>query len=234
LVIAGDFDPAAAKALVEKYFAPIVNDAMPARPDVPQPMLAGVVRETLEDKVAELPRFELVWNGLKPYSDDEPAGDLLSEILASGHSSRLYKSLVFEKQVASEVDAGDAALGLGGYFYVSATVKAGHAVAEIAPLLQAELARIKTSGPTAEEVARAQRGFIASKVRQVEGLAGRANLLNEYQTLLGDPGFLPRDLARYRAVTPEAIQAFANKYLLDDKRLELTIVPAVKKQASAP
>jgi len=233
LSIVGDFDPAAAKALVEKYFAPAVNDAMPARPDVPQPKLSGVVQETIEDKLAEVPRFSLLWNGVKMFSDDEASGDVLGEILASGKSSRLYQTVVFDKQVASSVAADDETLGLGGYFEISANVKEGHTVAELKPLLQSELERIKKDGPSAEEVARAQRKIIASKVRAVESLGGKADILNMYETYLGDPGYLPRDLARYRAVTADSVKAFANQYLLDGKRLELTQLPAAKSPASA-
>jgi zinc protease len=236
LAIVGDFDPAAAKALVEKYFGAVVNDAMPARPAVVQPLLTSVVQATVEDKVAELPRFSLLWNGVKQFSDDEAAGDVLSEVLAGGKSSRMYKSLVFDKQIASEVDGGNEALGLGGYFELDATAKAGHAVAELRPLILAELERVKKDGPTQEEVTRAQRKFIANKVRAVEslgGFGGKADILNTYETYLGDPGYLPRDLARYRAVTPESVKAFANKYLVDDKRLELTIVPTAKSVETA-
>jgi zinc protease len=133
------------------------------------------------------------------------------------------------------VESGNDALGLGGEFDIAATVKAGHDVSELQPLIQAEIDRIKKEGPTAAEVARAQRKFIAQKIRQVEalgGFGGKADILNMYQTYLGDPGYLAKDLARYRAVTPDAVKAFANKYLTDDKRLELTILPA-HKQASA-
>ena len=235
LSIVGDFDPAAVKALVEQYFAPIVNEAMPPRPSVPQPKLGQVVQETVEDKIAELARLTLVWNGVQPFSDDEAAGRVLGEVLGGGKTSRLYKSLVFDKQVASEVDAGQNALSLGGYFEVDATVKAGHDVAELKPLVQAEIDRLKSEGPTAAEVARAQRNIIAGDVRRAESLNGRADVLNMYEIYLGDPGYLPRDIARFRAVTPEAVKAFANKYLLDGKRLEITTVPAAKKpQASAP
>jgi zinc protease len=80
------------------------------------------------------------------------------------------------------------------------------------------------------------RKFVAQKSRQVErlgGFGGKADVLNLYETMLGDPGFLPRDIARYRAVTPERVQAFARKYLRDGERLELTVEPAAKKTASA-
>lgn len=237
LAIVGDFEPAAAKALIEKYFGAVVNDPLPQRPNVAQPKLTKVVKETIEDRVAELPRLSLVWNGVKQFTPDEPAGDILAEVLGGGKTSRLYKTLVFDKQVASDIEASNDTLGLGGEFVAAATVKAGHDLSEIAPLLQAEITRIKQEGPTAAEVARAQRKIIAQKIRSVEGLGGfggKADILNNYQTYLGDPGYLPRDLARYRAVTADDVKAFANKYLPDDKRLELTIVPTAKKpQASA-
>ena len=75
---------------------------------------------------------------------------------------------------------------------------------------------------------RAKRKLIAAMVRGIERIGGRADLLNSYQTYLGDPGWLGQDLARYRAVTPEAVQAFAQKYLADDRRIELTTLPRAK------
>jgi len=114
LAIVGDIDPAQAKQLVEKYFGPIVGEPTPARPTPPQPMLTGVVKETVQDKIAEVPRLSLVWNGTKNFSEDEAALDILAAILGDGKSSRLYKSLVFDKQVASNAEAGDEAIGLGG------------------------------------------------------------------------------------------------------------------------
>ena len=83
---------------------------------------------------------------------------------------------------------------------------------------------------------RAKRNIIASRLRTVErigGFGGKADLLNNYQVFLGDPGYLPRDIARYRAVTPASVQAFANKILVPAESIELDVVPAPKKTASA-
>jgi zinc protease len=204
------------------------------RPDLPPPQLTQVVREILPDKIAEVPRFDLVWAGVKPFADDEAAGDVLADILGGGKTSRLYRSLVFERQVASEVSAGNAALGLGGWISVGAVAKAGHGANELAPLLQAAIDEMKRDGPTQVEVERAVRKFVAQKTRQVErlgGFGGKADVLNQYQTLLGNPGYLPRDVARYRAVTPEMVKAFANRYLPDDRRIELDVEPAGKGEA---
>ncbi len=229
LSIVGDFDPGQAKALVERYFGPIPSGPPPQRSDLTQPPLAGVARETLEDAMAEVPRLDLAWAGVRIFSEDEAAGDVLASVLGGGKTSRLYRSLVFDKQVASGVDAEDVTLEFGGWFQITAVARAGRDVKDLLPLVQAAVDEIKKNGPTAEEVERAKRQIIASKVREVESIGGvhggRADLLNLYQTYLGDPGFLPRDTARYRAVTPEAVKAFAAKYLVDDRRIELATIP---------
>jgi zinc protease len=233
LVLVGDFDPAAARRLIAKYFAPIPRGPEVKRPDVPQPRIGEVVKDTQEDKLAQLPRLQLVWNGLKPFHDDEPSGDVLAEVLAGGKTSRLYQSLILDKQVASSVEATNPALGLGGWIEVGATARPGHTVDELRALLQQALDEVKQNGVKADEVERAKRKIIAGQLRSLERGSARADLLNAYEMWLGDPGFLPRDLARYRAVTPQSVQAFARKYLPDDRRIEMTIQPTAKRTASA-
>lgn len=236
LAIVGDFDPSVAKELVAKYFGPIPRGPAVRQPEVPQKDIDGVVRETFEDKLAEEPQLNLVWKGVRQYSDEEPAGDVLADVLGSGRTSRLYKALEFERQLASGVGASDVTLELGGWFQITVTAAHGHGIAEILPVVQQILDEVKKNGVTDEEVARAKRNIIANRLRTVErigGFGGKADLLDEYQTFLGDPGFLPRDIARYRAVTPAAVQAFARKFLLDDRRIELDVVPAATKSAQA-
>jgi len=105
LVLVGDFDPANAKRLIAKYFADIPRGPEVKKPDAKAKPVSSVVKETLPDRLAQLPRFQMVWNGLVPFHDDEPAGDVLSELLVGGKTSRLYQLLILEKQVASNVDA---------------------------------------------------------------------------------------------------------------------------------
>jgi predicted Zn-dependent peptidase len=231
LALVGDFDPKSAKEMVEKFFGSIPRGPEVKAADVPQPDIQGLVKETFEDKLAELPRLVLAWKGVRQFTDDEPAGDILGEVLGSGRTSRFYKSLVFDKQLASSVSASDNTLGIAGWFQITITAAKGKEIPDLLPVVDGIVREVQQNGVTAEEVERAKRNIIAGHMRSLErigGFGGRADLLNTYQTFLGDPGYLPRDLARYRAVTPEAVQAFARKYLVPDKRIELDIVPARK------
>jgi predicted Zn-dependent peptidase len=235
LALVGDFDPKVAKEQIDRYFAAIPRGPEYVAPDLPQADLAAAVQEKIEDKLAEEPRLILAWKGVRQYTDDEPAGDVLATVLGGGKTSRLYKALVLERQLASGVSADDRTLGLGGWFQVTVTAAGGHTIAELLPVVREVLASVKTAGVTQDEVDRARRNIVANRLRTLErigGFGGRADVLDEYQTFLGDPGFLPRDLARYRAVTKEAVQAFAGKFL-DDKPVELDVVPAAKAAAAA-
>ena len=236
LALVGDFDSRQIKPLIEKYFGPIPRGPEAGPPSFPQPKLSSVIRERVDDKVAELPAVTLVWNGVKPFDADEAAGDILATILGTGRTSRLYKELVFRKQVAGTVQAGNTAMELGGYFSTFAVAKVGHTSEELLAEMDRVLQEIRENGVTAEEVQRAQRKIFAERWQNLErigGFGGKADLLNEYQAFVGDPGYLPRDIARYRAVTPQAVQQFARRYLPADKRLILETVPN-NKRASLP
>jgi zinc protease len=231
IAIVGDFDPAQVKALVEQYFGPIPRGPEVARPDVPPVQLPGVIQEKVVDPVANVPRLDLLWTDVTPYSPEEAAGDVLARILGQGKASRLYQKLVLETQLASEVDCGSETLGLGGDFTISVTPREGHTVAEIQPVVEKLLDEVRDQGVTAEETGRAVRNIVAGKLRGIErigGFGGKADLLDEYEMWTHDPGYLPKDLARYRAVTPQDVQAFARKYLDKGHRLILDTEPAPK------
>jgi zinc protease len=236
IAIVGNFDPAEAKALVAQYFGPMPAGPKVERPQIVQPDLPGVVREVVVDQVAKIPRLDLLWKGVRAYSDDEPAGDVLAYILGQGKASRLYTDLVFKKQVASEVEAENSTYGQGGVFAINAVVKNGHTTAELEPLIDGMVADIRANGVTDDEVNRARRVILAGMLRSVErigGFGGKADQLSLYEMWKQDPGYLAQDLARYRAVTPAGVQAFAQRYLVPDRRVVLDIQPAGTKTAAA-
>ncbi|HZJ55054.1 MAG TPA: pitrilysin family protein [Myxococcaceae bacterium] len=226
LAIVGDFDPKVARELVTRYFGDLPGGPEPKRPDVPQPRLDRVVEKTVPDPVARIPQLQMVWNGVKPFAPEEAAGDILSVVLGGSKTSRLYRRLVEEKQLASGVYAANASLGLGGYFQIVATVRDGHTVAELRNEVESVLDELRKNGPTASEVERAKRMVVGGMVRSVERASGKADQLNAYAFFTGDPGFLPKDVARYKAVTPAQVHEAVRTLLPPDRLLVMDIEPA--------
>jgi predicted Zn-dependent peptidase len=230
IVIAGDFDPAVARKLVEKYFG-----WQPARPVPPKgsaktPVLAADKAIETEDRVA-LPRLYLTWHSPAVFAPGDADLDLGSTILGSGKSSRLYRALVFEKKIAQDVSASQGSMLLGGRLTITATAKPGHTLEELAAAIDAELAKLRAEGPTAEEVEGARNRQLADFYRGLDSLEQRADLLNHYEQLFGDPGGFTRDIERYRAATPASVKAELAR-VTRQKKVVLRVLPA-KKVAAA-
>ena len=229
LSLAGDFNPAEARRLVEKYFGSI-----PRGPEAtPVPMQAATISElkriNMEDRVA-LPRVYTVWPVPPQYTPDEAALDALATILAGGKSSRLYKTLVYERQIAQDVSAFNNSGEIAGQFQIVATAKPGKTLAELEGAVNEELERIKQTPPTAEEIERAynarESAFIYS-LQNVGGFGGKNDQLSQYATYLNRPDYFNEDLARYRRVTAEDVKRVANQYLTD-KRLIVNVTPRAR------
>ena len=225
LSIVGDFDPKVAREQVARFFGDLPGGPDPKRPEVPQPKLDKVVEKTVPDPVARIPQLRMAWNGMKPFVPEEPAGNLLAFVLGGSKTSRLYRRLVLEKQIASGVYAYNLSLGLGGYFEIVATARQGHTVAELRREVESVLEEFRKAGPTAAEVERAKRNVVGGLVRSVERIAGKADHLNFYAMWTGDPGYLPKDVARYRAVTVDQVHDAARSLLPPDRLLVLDVEP---------
>jgi zinc protease len=226
LAIVGDFDPKVARELVTKFFGDIPGGGDPKRPDVPQPKLDRVVEKTVPDPVARIPQLQMVWNAGRPFDSKDAAADILSVVLGGPKTSRLYRRLVEEKQLASGVYANNNSLGLGGYFQIVVTARGNHTVAELRKEVEAVLEELRKDGPTAAEVERAKRTVVGGMVRSVERISGKADQLNAYTFWTGDPGYLPKDVARYRAVTVDQVHEIARTLLPPDRMLVMDVEPA--------
>jgi zinc protease len=226
LAIVGDFKIETAKALVEKYFGPIVRGpALPAIEAKTEP-LAKEVRETLHDQV-QLAKVIIGYIGPRPL--EEPAIGPLMRILAGGKSSRLYHDLVYEKKIAQDVAASwDGNMMLGGYVEIAATVQAGHTAQEVEAAITDEIKRVREAPPAADELERARRNIKAGLFAQLEnigGFGGKADELNYFEMRAHDPSMFTRNLEALLAATPEQIQKTAQKYLRDDARVVLHVLP---------
>jgi predicted Zn-dependent peptidase len=226
LSIAGDIDVDETKRMVERYFGSLT----PA-PPVPRlqrwvPGLTDEVRLELEDAV-QLARLYLTWVGPPRFDADEPAIDVLMSVLGEGRSSRLYRSLVYEKQIARSVSAYYAAMEIAGEIRIDATLAPGASLDDVEKALWAEVARLQQEPPSTEEVQRSVNSLEAHYVRQLEsvgGFGGRADLLNYYNIFAGDPARLNEDFDRYERVTPDQVQAAAKRYL-NGGRVRLVVNP---------
>jgi zinc protease len=223
LAIAGDFEPAEARRLVDKYFGWQQKREAPRPPTPPAPTLAADHDETMTDRV-QLPRLRLAWHAPALFAPGDADLDLAAHVLGGGKSSRLYRALVFEKRIAQDAFAYQSSQRLGSLFHVGATAKPERELAEIGRALDDELARFAHDGPSAAEVDRARNTHLADFYKSLDHLQTRADLLNHYQYLLGDPDGVERDVARYEAATPTSVRdAFAA--VLARRRLVLRTEP---------
>jgi zinc protease len=226
LVIAGDVDPKEARRLAEKYFGPLKRgpEVKPVR--LAQPRLDKEIRLTMEDRVS-LPRLYMVWHTTPQWTRGDAELDTLALVLAGSKGSRLYKSLVYEKQIAQDVTAFQNSREIAGQFQIVATAKPGKTLSEIEQAINDELGKIRSAPPTAEEMERAynarESSFVYS-MQTVGGFGGKSDQLNQYAVYLNKPGYFQEDLARYSRVTAEDVRRTANEYLTD-KRFVLTVTP---------
>ena len=227
LAIVGDFDPSAARALVEKYFGTIKRGPEVRRHQVATPPITGERRAVVKDAV-ELEQVQMGWITPPAFAAGSADGDACAQLLGGGKSSRLYKSLVYEKQIATAVSATHYPLGLGSLFGITATARPGHTAAELEKAIDAELEALRKGGPQPAEIERAVNTIetgIVQGLERVGGFGGVADRLNTYNHYLKDPGYLPKDVARYRAVTPASVRAFAQEHLKSTARAVVTCVP---------
>lgn len=227
LCIAGDFDPALAKKLVEKHFGSIPPGPPVGKLKKWMPTLDGTRRAVVTDKI-ELPRVYMAWHTPAYFAPGDAELDILSDVLSSGKNSRLYKSLVYEKEIAQDVSAYQYSRELCSTFHVTVTARKRHTLEEIEKAVDAELARIFKEGITAEELEQAKVATEAAFIRSLErvgGFGGKADSLNEYNVLLGDPGKFQWDLDRYANVTADDVLKCAAHYLDLDKRVIVHFLP---------
>jgi zinc protease len=233
--VAGDIDPSAALALIDAYFGSI-SPGPASQAAAPPASLVRPVRLLQEDRV-ELPRVYMAWHSPAMFAAGDAELDLLGDALANGKTSRLYQALVYTRRMATEVAAFQNSRELGSFFQVIATAAPGHTLAELETVIDEEIDRLVTEGPTDEEMerslAQAEAQFVY-RLQTVGGFGGKSDQLNAYNVFVGEPGFFDRDLERYRSATREGLRTAAARYLRDEPRVTLSVVPHGRVDLSAP
>ena len=226
LAIVGDFELSAARELVERYFGDLPPGPGLLRNNRTDSPLQGLVQLTLHDRVL-VPRLYLDWPTVPRFHRDEAALSVLADILGNGKSSRLHRTLVYERRIAQSVRVHHDAAEIAGDFDVEITAAEGHTGSEIEEAVRTELDRIRSQPPTREEISRARNRIEWSHVHQmanIGGFGGKANVLNAFNVYAGDPDLANHDLERFLAVEPDDVSRVADAYL-GDRKVHLVVLP---------
>jgi zinc protease len=216
--------------LIEKWFSDVKPGPRAEPMTIPGVALTDVHRRTITDRV-QLPRLTVAWLTPKRFAPGDAALDVLADVLAGGRNSRLYKRLVYDMQIAQDVSAFQASQSLSSYFEIQATPRPGHTVDELQKVIDEEIVRLQTDAPTDREVQRAINKIEASyfsRMEQVGGFGGKADLLNAYFSETGNPDWFNEDVGRYRVLSPADVRAAAVAFLPAKARVELIVVPEKK------
>ena len=228
LTVAGDVHPDSVLAKVQRYFGDIPSGPPVTHQETWIAKRTGHQRGVMEDRVPQA-RIYRVWNVPEWGSAD---GDYLAwsgQVLTAGKSSRLFKRLVYDEQIATDVSAYADLREIGGLFVVQASARPGVEPAKVERALDQELARLLASGPTPPELARARARIRAGFIRGVErigGDGGKSDVLARGQVFTGRPDAYKERMRRFATATPAQVRAAAVRWLSDgDYTLEVRPFP---------
>jgi zinc protease len=215
LVVAGDVEPQQVLERANHYFGHIPAGPPLTKQDVWIPDVKGVHRQVMQDRVPQA-RVYKIWQMPEIGHPEATNLDLVAGILSEGKTSRLYKRLVFDDQIASDVAAFAFPLEISGLFGVIATAMPGQDLAAVDAAIEEEVARFLAEGPTADELERIVTTRKAEFIRGIErvgGFGGKSDILAQNEVYLGDPGFYRTTLARWETADAAALTAAANTWM---------------------
>jgi zinc protease len=228
LVIAGDFDTPRARQLVQKYFSTLKKGAAVPPVKATTPPITAERRKVVTEKV-ELPKVYMAWLTPPLFKPGDAEADLTATILGGGQSSRLYKKLVYDRQIAQSVEASQQSLAIQSVFDIEATARPGHTAEELEKAINEELSALAAAPPDAKEVESARNRIETGTIGSLEGISGLAERLNTYNQYAGTPDYLQRDIQRYRSITPASVQAFVRDRLKPNARVVIQTQPGEPK-----
>ena len=217
IVIAGDIDVKTAREKVTKYFGDIPAGPPVAHQEVWIAKMSGTHRQIVQDRVPQA-RIYKVWNIPEYGSADADYLDLVSDCLSAGKSSRFYKRLVYDDQIATDAAATVDLREIGGQFVIRATARPGQSITRMEKELDEELARFIKSGPTPDEMQRIKTQYQANFIRGIErigGFGGKSDRLAQSQVFRGSPDAYKISLQRVHLATAEDLRAAAQRWLSD-------------------
>ena len=236
LAIAGDFDKAKLKQLVEKYFGPIPKGPEPPPVTVKTPPVTTQKTATVTDTV-QLPEVSFAWLMPSAFQPGDADAEMLMDILGGGKASRLYRKLVYEKQIAQSADCTLDSLRLASVAECDVIARPGIKPEDLQREIEIELKTIREQGPTQAELDGARNTHLTgliSGLQRLGGFGGVADRMDYYNYYTGDPGFLSKDVARFQHVSVTSVRKLAQTDLLDTKSVVVTTVQGEKVMHDVP
>ena len=227
LAVVGDFDATKAKAWIEKYFGGLPSGPAITRPVVPPTTLAANKRLVLEDTKARLPQLVFVWPTVGDVDPDASPLQALANVLTRDRTSRLSKLLVYDRQLATSVNAFSGTDENTGEFYINVSPRPNASLTQIETLVDSVVASVIAAPPSDREVQRTKNFVNVSAVTGLQSTLGKAEQLLDGQTYYRDPLHVVTELKEFRALTPADVHRVAQKYL-SGGHLVLSMIPAGK------
>ncbi|MFM8979805.1 MAG: M16 family metallopeptidase [Planctomycetia bacterium] len=225
LVVAGDFDAAEVKGHIQRLFGSLPRGEDPHRPLVPAVQLTSAKRVTVVDGNVELPQLMLAFHSPAFFANGDADLDIVASVLTEGKTSRLYRRLVFQDKLATDVAAWQGSAQLGSLFTIVATATPGTSLEALEAATWDEITRLQQDGPSPEEHRRIVNRIETQKVASLESVQERADLLNHYFTWLGRPDALAEDVLRYRRTTLDSVRTWCVLTLQRSQGLTVRTVP---------
>ncbi|MDQ2840767.1 MAG: insulinase family protein, partial [Acidobacteriota bacterium] len=230
LAIAGDFDETTIKPLLEKYFGPIPAGPTVDKSFTPADGLTSEQRATVTDTV-QLPRVSVGWLTPRAFEPGDSDADLFIQILGGGESSRLYRQLVYEKQIAQSVECNNQSLKLGSVATCDVTARPNVKPADLEAAINEQIEDLRRDGPTQSELDQARNITLSRKIEGLQrlgGFGGVADTLNYYNQYTGNPGYLPKDIQRYQGATLSSVKKTGEDYFAKNERAVVYTIPGKK------
>ena len=230
LSLAGDLEPAPTLAKVRKYFESIPRQPAAPAVDLTEPRQTAERRQSLDDALARLTRLDIAYKVPPSLTPDDDALSVMTTVLSGGRSSRLFETVVRQRQLAPQINAGKGESRGTGLLRIVAPLSPGQNADALEAAIDAEIDKLK-SAPVADwEMEKARSSARRTLVASLDSSLQRAILLSQYALFYDNPGLINARADRIAAVTPADVQRVARQYLVRENR---TVVVTHPKPAPA-
>ncbi len=228
LVVAGDFETAEIKPLIEKYFGEI-KKRQEVEPLTPMRVTLNETKRLMhEDNFATAPQLNMVWPTVEQYTNDAYALDFLGQLLSQGKKAPLYKVLVEDRKLTSNTAAFNNSQEIAGAFRIRITANDGENLNDIEAGIYDAFAMFEEEGVTDRDVERIKAGLETQFYNGISSVLGKSFQLAQYNVFTGDPGFITKDIENIQQVTKEDVMRVYQTYIKDKPYVMTSFVPKGK------